>query len=174
MYLISNRRYNDSTGVANIACCLVMMNGEKNPASVTIDPAPYKGYDKLLPARREDVPCNICSDKFSQVNHGHFSSEWLRRQAVEDNQTDYFCPTCRRKHSTDRQNRRSKIILASSTLHNALTHLAVKTIFHIDVETIPGAKTWDLERALTKLYLRRPDPVDVVVVCGLNQVKMHL
>ena len=131
--------------------------------------------DPLLPASREDLPCVICSDKYREVKHGHVSSEWLRRQAVENKQSDFFCMTCRAQHSTKIKggDKRRKILLSDSTLHNAVTHLAVNTDFHLDIETIPGAKVWDLERVLAKLYLRDPIPVDVVLVGGLNQVKMQ-
>ena len=46
-------------------------------------------------------------------------------------------------------------------------------LFHLDVESVTGAKVWDLERAFVKLYSRRKSPVDIVIVCGFNQLKMQ-
>ena len=41
----------------------------------------------------------------------------------------------------------------------------------MDIESIPGAKVWDLERAFKMIYAKDSTPVDVVLVCGLNQVR---
>ena len=49
----------------------------------------------------------------------------------------------------------------------------------MDVESIPGAKVWNLERALRKLYTVyrvRPELMDIMLgllACWLNQLKVH-
>ena len=131
--------------------------------------------DPLLPhgSSPRDKICDICTDKKNrfEVKHGHFSSEMYRLDSIANGQTVYFCPSCKDVHSVELQTKRRKLVLGSSTLHNAVSHLNFTSMFHMDVETIPGCKVWDLERAFKKVYARDSTPVDVVVVCGLNQIR---
>lgn len=131
---------------------------------------PLQAGDFLLPPRKKDLPCLHCNDEGeSVIKHGHYSSEVVRQMAVDLGRNDYFCPGCKKLHTTALP-RRHKLVMASSTVHNAITHLNITPGFHMSVETIPGAKTPDLERAFRKLWFTKPEPIDCVLICGINQV----
>ena len=142
--------------------------------NVPTSPEDMPEFDSLLPRGvPDDKICRICTDPKEKwpVKHGHFSSEVFRRDSIANNQTNYFCPTCKKVHGVAPQQKRKKIVLSSSTLHNAISHLDVKNLIHMDVESIPGAKVWDMQRTFRRIYSKDPTPVDIVLVCGLNQIQ---
>lgn len=128
--------------------------------------------DSLLPrGNLDNRACKICSDSKKQIEHGHFSSEYKRLEAIKNSKTLYFCHSCKQTHGVAIQSRRRKVVLCDSTLHNAFTDLKIKRYFHMDIDSIPGAKVWDLERAFTQTYAKDSTPVDIVLIAGINQIK---
>ena len=124
--------------------------------------------------------CEICSYKQlggqekKALYHKHFSSKSVREyQGVESVPGDYFCPTCKRVHSSTKS--RLKICLSSSTLHEFWAPREETLIYegdsdHIDYITIPGATVLDLIEAWKIEYYDEQRGMDVFIVGGLNNI----
>ena len=131
-----------------------------------------------LPIHRR---CDICSynqllgQEKRVIKHKHFSSKAVREcQGVEKQSGDYFCPTCKRVH-TSLQTGRLKICLSSSTLHEFWAPRGGAVIYegdaqHIDYITIPGAKIIDLVEAWKIEYFQERRGMDVFLIGGLNNI----
>ena len=123
--------------------------------------------------------CEICSYKQlggqekKELHHKHFSSKSVREyQGVESVPGDYFCPTCKRVHSSAQS--RLKICLSSSTLHEFWLPRGNLTYEgdpdHIDYITISGATILDLIEAWKIEYYGEKRGMDVLLVGGLNNI----
>ena len=133
--------------------------------------------NKLFPRTR----CDICSYKQlggqekKALYHKHYSSKSVREiQGVESEPGDYFCPTCKKVHSSTQP--RLKICLSSSTLHEFWAPRKEDITYggdseHIDYITIPGASIIDLIEAWKIEYYEEKRGMDVFIVAGLNNVK---
>ena len=142
-----------------------------------VNPSHYRNIHKEL------TKCTICS--FRQIHphplkpvfHKHFSSRQLRIiMGVEHYGGFYRCISCSenrfpgRIHKHERHGRR-RLVVSSSTLHNYyLSEHYEGDSVHIDYCTIPGAKIQDLYLAYREEYLRSENPLDVILVAGLNNL----
>ena len=128
--------------------------------------------------------CLICSGKevigyvTKKVYHRHFSSKFLRNcTEAEGNGRPQFCPTCKREHESesDESNKRLKVCLSSSTLHefwepgdSSLQYEG--DALHIDWITMSGARISQLTAAWELEYLDEKRPMDVLVVGGMDNI----
>ena len=117
--------------------------------------------------------CPICTRMKGQgshlVRHHHVSSEYVRELAALNGQTSFFCLLCKKPEPVEFKEPRRKLILTSSTLYGVWNALELNLPFHIDIETIVGGRVRDATRAL-KNFLGKPEKLDIVVVCGLNNI----
>ena len=118
--------------------------------------------------------CNLCSSANVQVRHRHFSSRFHQELCGAVRPVDKFwCVTCRRQHEVGSPTR-MKLVLSSSTLNNTWeSEDFAGDEVHVEYETIPGAQIPDLTNAFLTRFGNQTIPIDVVVVCGLNDVKNH-
>ena len=103
--------------------------------------------------------------------HRHHSTMHAREKLYEADQPTMDCITCKVRHSRDIQGDRYKVLVTSSTLHDAWLEPSVPNMFHMDLISICGG-TMRLGRMdWTKSYSLQSKAVDVVVAIGLNDVR---
>ena len=125
--------------------------------------------------------CRICSEHTSKlrpvmkvVRHKHFSTLVYRQAAPVDKNGNYPCFHCERTPHSFRMGSRYAILLTSSTLHmwqgrREFNHYKGNEI-HMDESSIPGGTIGDLRHALSAEYSNTYRSLDVLVVCGINDV----
>ena len=116
-----------------------------------------------------DPVCRICSTGNSTVRHVHASSEFDRREAVAAGRTSFYCISCGRRHDTTKPARR-QVLLTSSTLYRFDKAPGWTNTGHFDVEAIVGGTINDGHEVFQLLYGTQPEPVDVVIVLGINNI----
>ena len=121
--------------------------------------------------------CKICSgrnimgytvgDRF----HKHFSSiEEREGEGCFDDMTEFDCSTCKVRHKLDTE-KRLKICVSSSALHKFWSLRKYEgDKNHIDYLTIKGARINDLTAAWEVQYGNVAQPMDVLLVAGLENV----
>ena len=125
--------------------------------------------------------CNICSEmvsdvrpRLSVVRHRHFSSVVYRTEAPTDINGNYPCFHCKTTPHSCRIGERYPVLLTSSTLHHWQGDRAVNGYegnpLHMDEISIPGGKIADLRHALLAEFYNTYRPLDILVVCGINNV----
>ena len=102
------------------------------------------------------------------------SSEFDRREAETAGKTTFYCISCGRHHDTIKPARR-RVLLTSSTLYRFDQSPGwTNTSGHFDVEAIVGGTVNDGDDVFQLLYGSQPEPVDVVIVLGINNIlKRH-
>ena len=124
--------------------------------------------------------CNICSYKQTRpapIYHLHNSAKQVRvLQGVEYEQEnlDYFCPTCQASHKS-RLPSGLNICVSTSQLHafhqpREQGVICPPDTFHVDWVTIPGGTIADLLHAWKVEYQREWRPMRVLLVGGLNDL----
>ena len=94
-----------------------------------------------------------------------------REKLREADQPTMDCITCKVRHGRDIKGDRYKVIVTSSTLHDAWLEPSIRNLFHIDLISICGG-TMRLGRMdWTKSYSLQEKALDVVAVFGLNDVR---
>ena len=152
--------------------------------------AHHPGKPANLPptSRRRGPPgkCGICSfrqdsnQRKMPVYHRHHSSKEVRRIAgCKDEADGFFCPTCRfctgqcftpGKFHDMSEEKRLRIVLSSSTLHDFWIEGYEGDLVHVDWSTSPGATIQDLLLMWRADYWGETKPMDVLVIGGLNNL----
>ena len=125
--------------------------------------------------------CSICSEtvsdvrpRMSVVRHRHFSSMVYRIEAPTDVHGNYPCFHCKITPHSCRIGERYPVLLTSSTLHHWQGDRAVNRYegnpLHMDEISIPGGKIEDLRHALLAEFKNSYRPLDILVVCGINNI----
>ena len=160
--------YMEKNNVAAIAPAKAMLQAEnkvndKSASSSSANQDPKLGN----PSHQKDQSCNICYNEVSGVKYFHhqFSTQTVR----EGNKTSSLCTICRQVHSMERPLRR-RILITCSTLYRCWEHTEFKPSCCFDVEAIVGGTFEDGERALRRNYFDNPEPCDVMVVMGINNI----
>ena len=81
---------------------------------------------------------------------------------------DVDCPSYMVNHPIESDEERVIILLTSSTLHNVILNDEVRVPFHIDIESISGARLMDLYNAWRTAYANVHKPQDLIIIAGLN------
>ena len=119
---------------------------------------------------RTDPVCVICSTETATVRHIHASSEYDRRMAVKAGKNTFYCISCGRNHETAKPTRR-RLLLTSSTLYRFDKAPGwSNNSGHFDVEAIVGGTVNDRHEMFQLMYGPEPEPVDAVLVLGINNV----
>lgn len=125
--------------------------------------------------------CEICSETTSSIYPDpipiyHIHSSTLLNRMRKNVTTDGFlaCDNCEKSRHSYYYGERLPIILSSSILNNwraaKKEHSYCGDTLHVDEITIPGATVQTLTHAFEAEYCRRPQPKDVLLVCGLNDI----
>ena len=115
--------------------------------------------------------CRVCMERFgARRNHRHHSTVWFRQSAERLHGPTINCPSCKVMHPATLPGDRVIILFTSSTLHNVTANDEVRLPFHMDIESICGAKISDLFQAWKTGYKDEKRPQDLVIVGGLNDV----
>ena len=126
--------------------------------------------DRREEGRYRDSLCQLCGDDSCQIYHHHVSSQAVRDFAKMHQASQLFnCIMCKAEESVLHPPTR-KVILTSSTLFNVWTSQELKLHQHVEIESVVGGRIRDLTRALLMLYLKHPEPLEVVVVAGINNI----
>ena len=141
-----------------------------------------KGYEKFRD-RHGHVSryCQICSEFTSEsrrykkvVTHTHFSTLVYRTEAPADENGNYPCFHCKDTPHSFKPRVRYALILSSSTLHYWQGKREINKYrgndIHVEEITIPGGTVDDLRHAFEAEYSNSYRCVDVLLVCGLNDV----
>jgi len=115
--------------------------------------------------KTKDCPeCDICSDDVFEIRHPHFSTQ----KTTPKRGGHYFCRLCRKNHS--KESSRLNVVLSSSTLHNLWKNPSFKPDQHIDFDTIIGGRIHDIHASFLYQYSELTSPMDIILVCGVNNV----
>ena len=154
-------------------------------ASETPSLADNKASENLLHGgkMKKAVPsCKICSNKevfgykskTGKIRHKHFSSKRYAERIMKKKGTrTYPCLTCKKNHGEDRNAKRLKICVTSSTLSEYWRSETARFFgddFHIHWICIPGATVNQLSTAWEIEYGEETRPMDVLLVGGLVNV----
>ena len=128
--------------------------------------------EEIREAKHKDSYCRLCSSKRRPVYHPHFSTQEMREFALKFRTTGTFsCPICKQEEPAELpSNITRRVVLSSSTLYNVWEYLGLKVSSHFEMEAIVGGRVHDLTRALDKLYLDKPNRLEIVVVATINNV----
>ena len=151
---------------------LPLMMSDISPFTFGPDPFAINRPRQLYGNMFSHIECRPCQNRYHEtINHRHHSSYYFHHTMQLLGNTSIDCPTCKYNHPIQLGEERTIVLFTSSTLHNTYLHPEVRWPFHIDVESICGAKLHDLYRAWTATYKQQTNPVDIIVVGGLNDVK---
>ena len=96
---------------------------------------------------------------------------FARRKLEVADQPYMDCVTCKVRHSREIQGDRYKVVVGSSTLHDAWLENSVRNLFHVDLVTICGGTMQMGRLNYTQTYNLQNKGVDVVAIFGLNDVR---
>ena len=122
--------------------------------------------------------CYVCAP--AAVKHRHCSTRYYYTRCYNLGR-EAECFTCLDPDHPPQFKGRLKLLSTSSTLHHvheARTYESelMKTVeemgaaFHIDVDQIAGGRIDDLRKSWYRQYWNEPLPIDIAVVCGLNDI----
>ena len=117
--------------------------------------------------------CVVCASRgFPNVRHKHFSSVYQQQVCVDGGRTTMECPVCQSVHSVIRHAPRVKAIFSSSTMAGWYTSDLWQGSgnYHVDVETMGGAKIMQGRKMWETIYGSVVKGVDTHVVFGLNDL----
>ena len=116
----------------------------------------------------KSVRCYPCYEKLG-VNkfHRHFSSNYYETKTLTLGEP-LSCPTCKTFHSPTTEYDRLIIIYSASTLHNVILEDCVRMPYHVNIESICGAKLADLHKDWQATYSNRTKPMDVIIIATAN------
>ena len=123
--------------------------------------------------------CDICSEstyldtgEIKIILHRHDANIFSRLYKELDAIGRFTCEPC--GPSTEVHSykfaARVPIVLTSSTLHRPFLPGFIGQEIHVDWSTIPGGKVDSMAQAFKALYSRSCRPVDVLIVCGINDL----
>ena len=133
---------------------------------ISQDVRSYKGHSY------RDPSCGICYNAFSGTEyfHKHDSTQNQREFAKgQSNNAQFFCTICKGMEDLKRPTRR-RILISSSTLAGFWEHSSFKTDLHMDCEVIVGGRVRDGCRAWRRSYMYNPEPCDIIVCMGVNNL----
>ena len=86
-----------------------------------------------------------------------------------------WCDRCCLSHYIASSEERINLVLSDSTLHASEFPRDEGVVFngdsvHLDLESIPGGRCLDLERAYYATFRKCPQPQNILLICGLNDV----
>ena len=137
---------------------------------LSADPFPIRTTPHYGP-RVTRIFCKICLDQNIRIKHRHHSTMFARRAFLEADQPYIDCISCKVRHTRDIKGDRYKVLVTSSTLHDAWLEPSVRNLFHIDLISICGGSMSQGRRAFMADYGLQPKALDVVVAMGLNDVR---
>ena len=82
--------------------------------------------------------CKICLSQNIRIKHRHHSTMFARKVFLEADQPYIDCVSCKVRHDRDINGDRYKVLVTSSTLHNAWLEPSVRNLFHVDLISICG------------------------------------
>ena len=126
-------------------------------------------WANLTPYHSDPV-CQICSSPSSTIRHVHVSTEYDRRAAVSAGKRSFYCISCGREHGTDKPTRRHLLITSSTLYRFDRAPGWSNPSGHFDVEAIVGATVNDGHEVFQHMYGWQQEPVDAVIVLGINNV----
>ena len=128
--------------------------------------------EEIREARHKDSFCRLCSSKRRAVHHPHFSTQEMREFALKFRTTGTFsCPICKQEEPAELpSNNTRRVVLSSSTLYNVWENHQLKVNHHFEMEAIVGGRVHDMTRALDKLYLDKPNRLEIIVVATINNI----
>ena len=143
------------------------------------DKKPKRIASSLYRIKHKDTPryCGVCSETKdgSLTHHQHYSSRQARLVAPSDEWGLFSCKTCKISPHSFKSGTRYSILLTSSTLNNwqgdRLTNKYEGDPIHVDYISIPGGTIDTLIHAFMAEYGGTRTPVDVLLVCGLNDLR---
>lgn len=134
----------------------------KYPAGYTTSPRQRRIF-----STKDCDECGICSDETFRVNHPHFSVQ--KQFSNRKNQLrEIHCRLCRFKHTTESE--RLNLVLSSSTVHNLWLSRSYQPEEHIDFDTIIGGRIHDIHASFLYQYYDLKTPMDILLVCGVNNI----
>ena len=127
--------------------------------------------EEVKEARHRDSICVLCSGR-KEVYHPHHSTQQLREFAQKYRTTgSYSCIICKKEEQIELpSNVTRRVVLSDSTLYNIWDITDLKVNAHFEMEAIVGGRVQDLTRALDKMYLDKPNRLEIIVVCGINNI----
>ena len=158
-----HQKYHDSSSaMAN--------TGNFYPFPMGPDPFPTDKPNPRHGSTNKQTRCKPCFErKGTAVFHRHFSAQYYEKNTILLGET-MNCPTCKIVHDPKSDEARLVVIYSASTLHNVALDPAVRTQFHVNLETLCGAKMGDLYQDWVATYGSMKTPMDVIVVATANDV----
>ena len=117
------------------------------------------------------LTCDICKMINIKVRHRHHSTMFARDTLRRQWKADMECVSCKISHNREIKGDRYKVLVTSSILHNIWLESSVRNPFHIDNISICGATMETCRLNFEQAYSRQDKAVDVVVQCGLNDIR---
>ena len=112
-------------------------------------------------------PCRPCKQRLNRIiRHKHHSTSYFYEKSVG---SDINCPSCKIRHPKLLDQPRVALY-TTSTLHNFFLDPAVRTPFHIDIESICSGKYVDLYNAWRYTHQNVTGPVNILVLAGINDI----
>ena len=142
----------------------------KMASLLSADPFPARTLPIYGP-RAPRLTCKICLQRNIQIRHRHHSTMFARQTLIKADQPYMECVTCKVCHNTDIKGDRYKILVTSSTLHDAWLEPTVRNLFHVDLISICGGTMRAGRLDLMSAYGTQPKALDVAVAMGLNDVR---
>jgi hypothetical protein len=128
--------------------------------------------EEVKEARNKDKLCMLCSTKRRPVSHPHTSTQELREFALKYRTTGSFsCIICKKEEKAELpSNMTRRVVLSDSTLFNIWEMDDLKVNEHFELEAIVGGRVHDMTRALDKLYLDKPNRLEIITVVSINNI----
>ena len=138
----------------------------------TFGPDPFRIVEEpMFGSSSNQYACQVCLDTATPGEsvkfHRHHSSFFYKKWHLEQGLKELKCPTCKIVHPIEPDVERKVVFMTSSTLHNVFLDPAVRLPFHLDIESICGARLTDMIRAWRRTYGRAEVACDTIVLAGL-------
>ena len=137
---------------------------------LSADPFPARTIPIYGP-RVNRINCKICLQRKTQIRHRHHSTMFARNAMRKADQPYMECVSCKVWHNTEIKGDRYKILVTSSTLHDAWLQPTVRNLFHVDLISICGGTMRQGRLSLMDAYGLQPKALDIIVAMGLNDVR---
>jgi hypothetical protein len=90
--------------------------------------------------------------------------------ALKDRTTGSFsCIICKKEEKAELPSNK-RVVLSDSTLFNIWEMDDLKVNEHFELEAIVGGRVHDMTRALDKLYLNKPNRLEIIPVVSINSI----
>ena len=122
---------------AGTTSCIISKLSRKMARMLSADPFKITTSALYGPRDKRDN-CRICQKMDVTIRHRHHSTMYAREKLAEVDHPTMDCVTCKVRHSRDIEGDRYKVIVCSSTLHDAWLEPSVRNLFHVDLISIHG------------------------------------